>query len=72
MSDNRECSDCNGQLLEIRLIDKEHLGLHNSIEYAAADSKRGRWTAAYPIEGKVNAFMCQQCGNIRLYGVSTD
>ena len=70
MSDDRACSDCSGELLEIRLIDKGHMNLHNPLEYAAADSERGRWTAAYPIAGKVNAFMCQQCGCIRLYGMS--
>ena len=71
MSNDRSCADCEGEMREIRLIDKSHAELHKPLEYAAADSKKG-WFGRYSIAGNVNAFRCQQCGVIRLSGVPCD
>jgi hypothetical protein len=34
----------------------------------APEAKRSFWTGRYPIEGKVAACMCDDCGRILLYG----
>ena len=65
----KACSDCGGTVTEIRLIDKGFgHGSHQDLEYALAEAKRGVWTSQFPVEGKVAAFMCGQCGRISLYG----
>lgn len=71
MNDKRNCPECSGSMSAIRLIDKGHAETHKTAEYAAIDAKQG-WLGRYPIEGIVNAVMCQQCGAIRLYGEPKD
>ncbi len=64
----KSCPDCNEAMTEIRLIDKAHSNVHQDVEYALAVAKRGFWLGRFPVEGKVAAFMCGQCGRIILYG----
>ncbi|MCA8996935.1 MAG: hypothetical protein KDA80_08115 [Planctomycetaceae bacterium] len=71
MSDDRKCSDCDGELREVRMIDTGHGDVHHPMKYAAADAKQ-RWTGYYPVEGIVKGFMCQECGLIRIYGIPTE
>jgi len=67
-ADEPKCDDCGGALNQIRLIDKGHGGAHFDMEYASHESRRGIWMGKYPIEGKVIAVMCSECGRITLYG----
>jgi hypothetical protein len=53
---------------EIKLIDKAHAGAHTDMEYSVPDAKRSFWTGRYPIEGRVRAWMCCECGRVALYG----
>jgi len=69
-AEQRMCPDCSAALHEIRLIDKAHYGSHTTLEYAAIESKASIWTGAYPVEGRVAAFMCPSCGRIALYGAA--
>jgi predicted RNA-binding Zn-ribbon protein involved in translation (DUF1610 family) len=69
MTTKKQCGDCGETLAQIRLIDKGHFTEHNEMEYALAESKRGIWTGRFPIEGKVAAFMCPQCGRIAHFGM---
>jgi hypothetical protein len=64
----KTCSDCGGALTEVRLIDKVHGGAHGEVEYTLPDAKRSFWRGRFPVEGKVAAFMCGECGRISLYG----
>ena len=64
----RKCPDCAALMHPIRLIDKSQANTHNDLEYTLPESKRGFWLAQFPIEGKVRAYMCEQCGRILLYG----
>ncbi|MFM2303518.1 MAG: hypothetical protein RLZZ135_927 [Cyanobacteriota bacterium] len=73
MSDTtiRKCPDCKGAMKEIKIIDKTYPILHASLEYAVPGSKKSFWTGMWPIEGKVDALMCETCGRILLYGRPT-
>jgi hypothetical protein len=64
----RRCPDCKGPTHEIRLIDKAHGSFHTDFEYSVPEAKKSFWTGAYPIEGKVVAFLCDACGRIQLFG----
>jgi hypothetical protein len=68
-SDYGVCSDCGGPVSPIRIIDKTHHSAHADLEYTVPEARRSMWTGRFPIEGKVEADMCGQCGRIRLYGV---
>ena len=71
--DARNCPDCDGSMREIRIIDKGGESLsHHDLEYAAPDAERGFWMKRYPVAGKITAYMCQDCGAIRLFGHSPD
>jgi hypothetical protein len=66
-----KCSDCGGQLQEIKVIDKAHYSVHSGLEYTSSEAKRNAWSGSFPIEGKVLAFLCSKCGRIALYGAAT-
>jgi hypothetical protein len=68
-NDTRRCSDCDGQMTEIRLIDKAHGLSAQEVEYGSLGAKPSFWTGRVPIMGKVRAFMCSECGLIKQYGV---
>ena len=68
MSTEKKCGDCGEGLAQIRLIDRGHFSEHHEAEYALVESKRGLWSGQFPVEGKVVAFMCPQCGKITHYG----
>jgi hypothetical protein len=68
MSDERACPDCSSVMRSIKLIDKSHAGEHTALEYTVPEARRSFWTGTYPVEGKVNAMMCGECGRIALYG----
>ena len=71
--DARECPDCEGSMHEIRIIDKASHNLpHYDLEYAAADADRSFWFGQFPIAGKIAAYMCQECGGVRLFGRSSN
>jgi hypothetical protein len=70
-SEESQCPDCGGTVTEIRLIDKAHGGGHHDLEYTLEEAKRGLWLGRFPIEGRVAASMCGQCGRIFLYGIPT-
>ncbi len=52
----------------IKLIDKSHGKMHTDFEYAPADAARSFWTGRYPIQGKVEAYLCAGCGRIAMFG----
>ena len=64
----RTCPDCNGPMTGIRLIDKYFdPPQHTTLDYSAADAKRGIWRGRFPIEGQIEGFMCEECGRVLLY-----
>jgi hypothetical protein len=67
----RKCPDCEGSLHEIKLIDKTgEYSRHDPLEYALPEAERSFWLGRYAVEGKVVAYMCDQCGRILLYGAA--
>ncbi len=62
------CDSCNSDMHPIKLIDKSHGKMHTDFEYAPADAARSFWTGRYPIEGKVEAYLCAGCGRIAMFG----
>ena len=67
-TEERKCMECSGAMREVRLLDKGHRGGHFDFEYAAIDAQQSAWTSRFPVEGRVTAFMCQDCGAVRLFG----
>ncbi len=67
----KPCSDCNGSMKAIRMLDKQ-LSQHHSLDYSVPDAERSFWTSRFPVHGTVNAMMCDACGLIKLYGAPKD
>jgi hypothetical protein len=68
-----KCADCEGNMVQVKLIDKAH-GVNGRTqtsmeEYALIDSKISFWRGTRAIAGTVNAYMCDSCGVLKLYGV---
>ncbi len=56
-------------MTQIRLVNKAHGQFQTPLEYALFDAKISLWTGGRPIAGRVNAYMCDSCGVLKLYGV---
>lgn len=56
----------------IVVMDKLGRAYPSSLEYRQPDDRLSFWTGKYPTAGPVNAFMCQACGRIALYGGKHD
>jgi len=70
--ETRKCQDCDGDLQAIRLIDQgiRWFGtgkFEGDLEYSGTEAKPS-WTGKLPLEGKITAFMCQDCGRVILFG----
>ena len=73
MSDTtaRTCPDCDGAMAPIVITYKGMTFAsagERELEYRQPDDSRNFWTGKYPTAGKVQAFMCGECGRINLYG----
>jgi hypothetical protein len=68
---DRTCSDCDGALQPIVIMDRGHQGTIGELTYRSPDDKRSFWTGKYPTAGPVQAFLCQDCGLIALFGQPT-
>ena len=66
---SRNCPDCKRAMTGIRMIDKACRPPHAALEYAAAEAKPGIWLGHFPIEGRIEGFMCDKCGRVLLYAV---
>ena len=64
----RKCPDCAATMHAIRLIDKTHNTAHADLEYALPEARRSFWMSQFPVEGKVQAYMCDRCARILLFG----
>lgn len=53
----RQCAECGLTLTAIRL----------EFPYSLITSKPSLWTGVYPVEGKVSAFLCGECGRVTFY-----
>lgn len=70
-TETRKCTDCEGNLVEIKLIDKgpgAYKPGYSDVEYTSLESKCSFWTGRFPALGRVRAFMCESCGLLKLYG----
>ena len=63
----KTCPDCNRPMTGIRLIDKAYSPAHTTLDYTMADAERGMWFGRFPIEGRIEGFMCDECGRVLLY-----
>jgi hypothetical protein len=56
----------------IKLIDKTGEGSHHTdLEYVLPEGRRSILFGRFPIEGKIVASMCNDCGRILLNGVAS-
>lgn len=64
------CSECQGAMTEIVLMDRFHprSSYSQQVQYRLPDDKISFWTGKYPTAGNVLAFLCSDCGRIALYG----
>ncbi len=67
VDENRACPDCDGSMKAIKMIDQQ-LVVHSEMVYAVAEAKRSTWSSKYPVEGTIQACMCDSCGLIKLHG----
>lgn len=77
----RECSDCNGPLQPVRILDATQAGLtlspekegfaHVTLSYASPESEQALFTGRIPRSGIVRGYICTECGRIYLYGEPT-
>ena len=69
--ETRKCQDCDGEMRLIRLIDQGfRLGtgkIEGDVQYSGAEAKPS-WTGKLPVEGKIAAQLCQDCGRVILFG----
>lgn len=74
MSDEpqRTCVECQGRMSPIVVMDKLGRSYPSSLEYRQPDDRLSFWTGKYPTAGLVQAFLCQECGRIALYGGKPD
>jgi hypothetical protein len=68
---DRTCSDCDGNLQPIVVMDVGHQGHIGQLMDRSFDDKRSFWTGRFPTGGPVQAFLCQDCGLIALFGQPT-
>ena len=68
MKPRNTCPDCNGAMGPIQLLDYRADSRQGEPHYAAAEAKPSRFWHEFRIAGTVRAFMCADCGLIRLYG----
>ena len=64
----RTCLGCDGELQPITIMDLGNQGSFGTLQYRAVDDKRSFWTGKHPTAGPVQAFMCQDCGRIAMFG----
>jgi hypothetical protein len=74
--EDRECPDCKGMLTGIKLIgtgwENPLTGIAVQTElriFSEADAQRGSFSGVFSQAGKVEPFICNDCGRIFLYGV---
>lgn len=68
MKPRTTCPDCNGAMGPIHLLDKRGGLAQGEPRYAAAEAEPSWFLHLIPSAGTVRAFMCADCGLIRLYG----
>jgi hypothetical protein len=69
----KTCLECGGVMSPIVIMDKTYpMNSYRSakmLEYRRPDDKLSFWTGKFPSGGAVQAFLCEDCGRISLYGV---
>jgi hypothetical protein len=68
MKPRTTCPDCSGAMGSIHLLEKSGGMSQHDTRYAAGDAKPSRFMHTLTDTGTVRAFMCSDCGLIRLYG----
>jgi hypothetical protein len=67
----RTCLGCDGELRPITIMDMGHRGYVGALMYRSANDKPSFWTGRYPTAGPVQAYLCQDCGRIAMFGQPT-
>jgi hypothetical protein len=74
---DRVCPNCKGKLNPIKLIgtglENPLSGLADQTElqfFTGGDAERGAFSGAFTPAGRIESFLCSDCGQIVLYGVS--
>jgi hypothetical protein len=67
----KACQDCQGEMIEIVLMDRAEYGQVLPLQYRLAGDKPKFW-GGYPSTGNVESWMCGDCGRIALYGAPSE
>lgn len=66
---SKTCFECQGTMSPIVIMDRvHHAGAPPELQYRQPDDRRSFWTGWYPTAGRVQAYLCGECGRIALYG----
>jgi len=65
--ETKKCLECEGQMVEIRVIDHSHGGMQAELAYSSTDRTPSWFTSYYKEVGKLGAYMCTKCGAVRFY-----
>lgn len=68
-TDRSKCADCGGCLTEVSLIDNSYYPRQAPVGYARIGARASFWTTKRPLAGTVQAFRCDSCGLLKLYGI---
>jgi hypothetical protein len=68
MSETKKCLECGGVLNPIRVIDHAHGFEAGELTYTSPERSPSLLGSFYQELGRVKAWMCDDCGAIRLYG----
>ena len=65
----RDCPDCGGTMKQIQIVDRGESYMHFKMNFTEHDSRAT--LGMYPITGSIDAFLCDDCDSVRLYGRRT-
>ena len=72
----RTCVECQGSMAPIVIMDvapgQARRAVAGPLTYRLPEDRVSFWTGGYPTAGVVQAFMCQGCARIALYGCAPD
>ena len=64
---SRLCPDCHGVLHEVKVVGFEA----EQLRYAVPEARRGSWSGRPSAEGVVGSYLCDDCGRILFYALTT-
>jgi uncharacterized OB-fold protein len=64
----KKCLDCSHEMRPIHVIQPQSNEVQAGLSYSSIEKTKSWFTSYYREEGKLIAFMCEQCGSVRFFG----